>query len=39
MARISVTLPNGSRKEYDRGVSLAQVAMDAGARGAVRTAM
>ena len=35
MARISVTLPNGSRKEYDRGVSLAQVAMDAGARDAV----
>ncbi|HET6948276.1 MAG TPA: threonine--tRNA ligase [bacterium] len=35
MARISVTLPNGSRKEYDRGVSLAQVAMDAGAREAV----
>ncbi|HEU5298022.1 MAG TPA: threonine--tRNA ligase [bacterium] len=31
MARISVTLPDGSRREYDRGVTLARVAKDAGA--------
>ncbi|MDR7499970.1 MAG: threonine--tRNA ligase, partial [Armatimonadota bacterium] len=35
MARITVTLPNGSRREYEPGVSLAQVASDAGVRDAL----
>lgn len=30
VSRITVTFPDGSRREYDRGVSLAQVARDAG---------
>jgi len=35
MARITVTLPNGSRKQYEQGVSLAQVAAEAGVRDAL----
>jgi len=35
VARITVTLPNGSRREYEQGVSLAQVAADAGVRDAL----
>lgn len=30
VSRITVTFPDGSRREYDRGVSVAQVARDAG---------
>lgn len=30
MSRISVTLPDGSRREYESGVTLARVAQDAG---------
>jgi len=30
VSRITVTFPDGSRREYDRGVPLAQVARDAG---------
>ncbi|HXF82323.1 MAG TPA: threonine--tRNA ligase [bacterium] len=35
MARISVTLPDGSRREYDQGTPLATIAADAGAGDAV----